>query len=94
MVIGIFPASGGLGTATLAPLIEKLGSEKVALVSRHPENHASYAARGVITRRANFDDPDSFDDVFNGVTALNLISYPSIQDEHRYKVGPSSVGEN
>jgi NAD(P)H dehydrogenase (quinone) len=78
MVMGVFLASGGLGTATLVPLIHKLDADKVALVSRHPDNHVSYSAEGGITRHADFDDPDSFVDAFKGVSTLHLISYPGI----------------
>jgi uncharacterized protein YbjT (DUF2867 family) len=86
MSIAIFPASGGLGTATLSHLVQILPKESITLISRHPENHERYASQGVTTRRADFNDAKSFEGVFEGVRALNLISYPSVQDEHRFKV--------
>lgn len=86
MSIAIFPASGGLGTATLTHLVEVLPPSDITLISRHPERHSALHARGAVTRRADFDDATSFDGVFSGVKTLNLISYPSIQIDHRFIV--------
>jgi len=87
MSVAVFPASGGLGTATVDGLLKQLRPSDLTLISRHPEQHAPLATRGVTTRKADFDDAGSFKGMFAGVKVLNLISYPSIQDEHRFEVG-------
>lgn len=94
MTTAIFPASGGLGTATYTSLLTLLDPHDVVLISRHPEKLQREQERGATIRRADFDDAVSLKGVFDGVNTLNLISYPSIEHEHRFEVSPRprSVG--
>lgn len=88
MTTAVFPASGGLGTATYSSLLTLLDPRDVVLVSRHPEKLQRERESGATLRRADFDDPVSLRGVFDGVETLNLISYPSIEYEHRFEVSP------
>jgi uncharacterized protein YbjT (DUF2867 family) len=58
----------------------------VVLISRHPEKLQREHEAGATVRKADFDDPESLKGVFEGVKTLNLISYPSIEHEHRFEV--------
>lgn len=91
--IAIFPASGGLGTATLQHLFKTHHADpkNVVLVARSPERLASYAEKGVDVRKADYDDADTLVHAFDGVKTLNLISYASIQHEHRFNVSAPSL---
>ncbi|WRT69941.1 uncharacterized protein IL334_006932 [Kwoniella shivajii] len=93
MKIAIFPAAGGLGGATLSHLLHtaKVDPSSVVLVSRSPDKLDKEANSGAITRKGDFDDPDSLKGAFEGVDALNLISYPSFQHEHRVKVAKAAI---
>ncbi|KAJ9091024.1 hypothetical protein QFC20_007759 [Naganishia adeliensis] len=86
--LAIFPASGGLGTATLQHLFKThhANPKDVVLVARSPERLDSYAEAGVDVRKADYDDADTLVRAFDGVKTLNLISYASIQHEHRFNV--------
>lgn len=89
--IGIFPAAGGLGGATLHTLLQICDPKQVVLISRHPEKLAKAAERGASTRKADFDDDASLEHAFEGVDVLNLISYPSFVVEHRVKVHKRAI---
>ena len=92
MTIAIFPASGGLGGSTLSHLLDtaKLEPTSLVLVARHPEKLANEKARGATIRQADFDHPETLEGCFEGVDALNLISYASFQHEYRFKVSNNS----
>lgn len=83
----IFPASGKLGTSIYTHLLTFLGPEDVVLISRHPEKTPSnYSDAGVTTRKADYDSPSTLENAFDGVASLVLVSYPSIEYEHRFEV--------
>lgn len=88
-MLAIFPASGGLGGATLQHLFPLLSSSEYAdivLISRHPEKLQGQNELGAVTRKADYDEPDSLEPAFEGVSTLCLISYASNQKTHRIKV--------
>ena len=91
--IAIFPASGKLGTSIYAHLFDLIRDPAdMVLISRHPEKIPSkYVDAGVKTRKADYDSPESLDGVFDDVSHLVLISYPTMDDEHRIKVSDRSV---
>lgn len=91
--LAIFPASGALGTATVQHLFNThhANLKDVVLVARSPERLASYAEAGVDVRKADYDDADSLVHAFDGVKTLNLISYVSMQHEHRFNVSSLSI---
>ncbi|KAJ9122644.1 hypothetical protein QFC24_004072 [Naganishia onofrii] len=91
MSVAIFPAAGGLGGATYTALLKLLDPKHIVLVSRHPEKLQHEQQAGVAVRKADFDDVESFKGVFDGVKTLNLISYPSIEHEHRFEVAKAAI---
>lgn len=92
MRLAIFPAAGGLGGATLTHLLDtcQFDPSSLVLLSRNPSKLSLEKSKGVETRQADFDAPESFESVFKDVDALNLISYPSFTHHHRVKVSPKS----
>lgn len=90
---GIFPASGGLGGSTLAHLLSSVDPHTVTLIARQPEKLAKQAEQGATVRKADYDDESSLQHVFDGIDVLFLISYPSIQHEHRFKVAKAAIDE-
>lgn len=84
--LGIFPAAGGLGGSTLTHLLRLLPANDVVLIARNPDKLSKEKAKGAIIRKADYDDPRTFDHSFDGISTLNLISYASIQNEYRFKV--------
>lgn len=83
--IAVFPASGKLGTSIYTHLSRLIDSKRLILISRHPEKVQQHLLdAGVITRRANYDELESLEGVFDDASTLVLISYPSIEEEHRF----------
>lgn len=66
-------ASGHLGRRVVELLLEAQAGTVVA-ATRTPDKLADFAARGVIARRADFDDPASLKAAFAGVDRLLIIS--------------------
>lgn len=88
MTIGIFPASGALGTSTYTHLLNLVPNDEVVLVNRHPKKvPQEYVDTGVKTRQASYESsPSELEAAFAGVDVLFLISYPSHVHEYRVKV--------
>jgi uncharacterized protein YbjT (DUF2867 family) len=84
--IGLFPASGALGTSILNHLSKLLPASQLILIARHPERLDDFKKEGATVRRADYDDPSTLQTAFEGVDILMLISYASIEIEHRAKV--------
>ena len=85
----VFPASGTLGTAIYTNLSKLLDPKNLLLISRRPKNTPShFLEAGVTTGKADYNDPESFHAAFDGVSTLVLISYPSIEIGHRFRVIP------
>lgn len=90
--IAIFPASGALGTSTYTHLLKFVPPQNVVLISRHPEKYSdAIKASGVTTRTADYQSPETFLHAFDGVSCLNLISYPSIQHEFRFNAHRAAI---
>ncbi|KAJ5338367.1 hypothetical protein N7452_005095 [Penicillium brevicompactum] len=89
--LGIFPASGGLGGSTLSHLLRLVPANEVVLVARSPEKLKKEEATGAIVRKADYDNAQTLDHSFDGISSLNLISYASIQNEHRFTVHKSAI---
>lgn len=88
--LGIFPASGGLGGSTLSHLLDLVPGNEVVLVARSPQKLHKEEAAGAVVRKADYDNAQTLDHAFDGISSLNLISYASIQNEHRFTVGLNS----
>ncbi|CAI7576469.1 hypothetical protein PCG10_006395 [Penicillium crustosum] len=89
--LGIFPASGGLGGSTLRHLLDQVPPKEVVLIARSPEKLSKEKAAGVTIRKADYDNIQTLDQVFDGISSLNLISYASIQNEYRFKVHKAAI---
>ncbi|KAM0256956.1 hypothetical protein ACHAQJ_004657 [Trichoderma viride] len=85
--IGIFPASGGLGTSTYTHLLKTVPPSNVVLISRHPDKTPQiYQDQGVQLRQASYESsPSELEAAFRDVNVLFLISYPS--HVHEYRTG-------
>src|SRR5262245_23048381 len=67
-------ASGHLGRRALEILIGVPGDRTIVATTRRPEALADLAAKGVVVRRADFDDEATLDAAFAGVERALLIS--------------------
>ncbi|MDX8519474.1 SDR family oxidoreductase [Mesorhizobium dulcispinae] len=69
-------ASGHLGRAVINHLLDarKVAPANVIATTRNPENLADLAARGVIVREADFDDPASLEKAFKGADRVLIVS--------------------
>ncbi|GAA3112073.1 SDR family oxidoreductase [Rhizobium viscosum] len=69
-------AAGQLGQLVVHHLIEsyKVVPANIIAATRSPEKLASLAAKGVVTRKADFDDAASLEAAFAGVDRLLIIS--------------------
>ncbi|KAL2824180.1 hypothetical protein BJY01DRAFT_167837 [Aspergillus pseudoustus] len=83
--IGVFPASGGLGSSIVTHLLELVSASQLTLIARKPESLADAADAGATIRRADYDDPATIERAFEGIDILMLISYASFEIEHRVK---------
>ncbi|KAK4140003.1 uncharacterized protein C8A04DRAFT_32501 [Dichotomopilus funicola] len=87
-IIGIFPASGALGTSTYTHLLKLVPGNEVILINRYPQKiPQSHISAGVKVRKASFENsPSELQAAFSGIDTLFLISYPSHVHDYRTKV--------
>ncbi len=85
--IGIFPASGSLGSSIYRHLLDNVDAKNVVLVSRYPEKIPStHTEAGVTTRKADYEVPETLDGAFNDVSHLVLISKTTVEIGPRVEV--------
>lgn len=84
--IGVFPASGGLGTSIINHLLNLVPASQLVFVARRPEKLTELSRIGVTVRKADYDHPETLDNAFTGVDVLMLISYASVEIEYRFEV--------
>ncbi len=70
-------ASGHLGRRVVEILLEK-GGAKIIAGTRKPEKLADLAARGVVVRQADFEDPKGLEAALAGVDRVLIISTDAI----------------
>ncbi|MCF6123600.1 SDR family oxidoreductase [Mesorhizobium sp. M7A.F.Ca.CA.001.07.2.1] len=77
-------ASGQLGRSVINHLLDtfKVPAGRIIATTRNPENLAELAARGVITRAADFDDTLSLEAAFKGADRVLIISTGEIDLLH------------
>ncbi|RVD51432.1 SDR family oxidoreductase [Mesorhizobium sp. M7A.F.Ca.ET.027.03.2.1] len=77
-------ASGQLGRGVINHLLDmfKVPAGRIIAATRNPENLAELAARGVITRAADFDDTLSLEAAFKGADRVLIISTGEIDLLH------------
>ncbi|KAL4904084.1 hypothetical protein BDW74DRAFT_179174 [Aspergillus multicolor] len=81
--IGVFPASGGLGSSIVKHLLTLVPASQLTLISRNAERHEKEVAAGATALRGDYDYPETLQNVFEGIDVLMLISYASFEIEHR-----------
>ena len=88
MRVGVFPASGGLGTSTYTNLLSEVPNSQVTLINRYPEKvPKKYVENGVTVRQASYESSaEELEAAFAGVDVLFLISFPSSVYLYRTKV--------
>jgi nucleoside-diphosphate-sugar epimerase len=96
-MLAIVGASGKIGGATLAALLERKivpPDQIVALTSSHPEDEKwnTLTSKGIQVRHATFDDPKSMEHALKGTYKLFLVSSPRIQLDYDPNV-PAPPGE-
>jgi uncharacterized protein YbjT (DUF2867 family) len=73
-------------------LLDNLPATEIVLIARNPQKISkAWTDAGVETRYADYDKEETLKDVFVGIKHLNLISYASIEHEHRFKVHHASA---
>lgn len=73
-MILITGATGNLGRHVVAGLLERVPAAQLAVAVRDPSKAQDFAARGVAVRRADYNDPASFDRALAGIDKVLLIS--------------------
>lgn len=85
--VAVFPASGKIGSSIYTNLSKLMSPNDLLLVSRYPEKIPdNFVQAGVKRRKADYNDAESLEHVLDGVSCLILISYPSIEYDHRFRV--------
>jgi NAD(P)H dehydrogenase (quinone) len=86
-------ASGHLGQRVLDHLIDTLNvpASQIIATTRKPDSLASWAARGVNVRAADFDNESSLDHAFHGADRMLLISTDADTPGHRVYQHQSAI---
>jgi NAD(P)H dehydrogenase (quinone) len=77
-MITVTGATGNLGGATLAALLDTVPATELTAVVRDPAKAADLAARGVAVRQGDYDDPAALRAAFAGTDTLLLVSSPDV----------------
>ncbi|BGP14681.1 hypothetical protein JCM10213_006239 [Rhodosporidiobolus nylandii] len=96
MSLALFPASGALGTSTLTHLLRDLSpSERSSVVfaARYPDKQHLVDAKdkGVTVKQTDYDARETLPLAFEGVKTLALISYASVQNDHRFNSHKAAI---
>jgi len=73
-MIAVTGASGQLGRLVIEELIKKIPVGDIVALVRDPGKAADLAAKGVVVRKADYNQPASLEAALNGVEKLLLIS--------------------
>jgi NAD(P)H dehydrogenase (quinone) len=73
-LIGVTAATGKLGEHVIELLLEKVPANQIVAIVRDPNKAAGIAAKGVLVRRADYNDEASLVDALSGVKRLLFIS--------------------
>ncbi|MCX7622741.1 MAG: SDR family oxidoreductase [Thermomicrobium sp.] len=73
-MIGVTGASGRLGRLVVAELLERVPASRIVALARTPDKIADLADRGVVVRRADYNDLATLDPALAGVERLLLVS--------------------
>jgi NAD(P)H dehydrogenase (quinone) len=72
-------ASGQLGRQVVENLLGRVAPSSIVAATRKPDSLADFAARGVVVRRADFDDDAAMAAAFVGVDRALLISTDALE---------------
>ncbi|KAJ5163842.1 uncharacterized protein N7500_005672 [Penicillium coprophilum] len=89
--IGVFPASGALGSSIVNHLAKLVPEPDLVLIARHPEKLSDFKQAGATLRRADYDEPSTLDTAFEGVDVLMLVSYASFETDYRIKAHRTAI---
>lgn len=67
-------ANGQLGRLVIQQLLTQVPADQIIATTRNPEGLADLAAKGVVVRSADFNDPATLVEAFAGATRLLIIS--------------------
>ncbi|KAH6649061.1 hypothetical protein BKA67DRAFT_638372 [Truncatella angustata] len=81
--VGVFPASGGIGGSTVKYLLPRVSPKNLVFIARNPANLDFARDAGATVRKADYDDNKALEHAFDKIDTLFLISYASIEYEHR-----------
>lgn len=73
-MIIVTAASGQLGRLVITELLKRVPAEQIVAAVRDPGRVADLADQGVLVRHADYNDPASLDQAFEGATKVLLIS--------------------
>jgi NAD(P)H dehydrogenase (quinone) len=94
MKLVITGASGQLARRAAEIVLETAAPEDLILATRTPAALASFAARGVVVRRADFAEPQSLRAAFAGAERLLLVSATDLShrtQQHRAALGAANA---
>lgn len=74
-------ASGRLGSAVVANLLDRLPAEQVGVSVRDPRQLADLQRRGVRVRPGDFTDPASLETAFEGASSVLIVSVNDTGDD-------------
>ncbi|GAA5860884.1 hypothetical protein JCM1840_001996 [Sporobolomyces johnsonii] len=94
-MLGVFPAAGGLGGSVVNHLVAaKADLSDCVLIARKPETllaRPGVQEKHAVIRTADYDKHETLEGVFDGISVLLLISYPSIQNTHRFEAHKRAI---
>jgi NAD(P)H dehydrogenase (quinone) len=73
-ILAVTGASGQLGRLVLDDLLTRVAAGNIVALARDPAKLAAYAAKGVVVRQADYEQPETLDAALVGVDRLLLIS--------------------
>lgn len=76
-------ATGKLGRLAIEELLKKVPARQVIAAARNPEKAADFAARGVQVRKADYSQPETLGQAFQGVEKVLLISSSEVGQRAR-----------
>lgn len=81
-MIAITGASGKLGQLTVQSLLKKVPASEVVAIVRNPAKAENLKQLGVVVRKADYDQPESWAQALAGVKKLLLISSNELGKRH------------
>ena len=77
-------ASGRLGGHAIETLMQKTATADIVAMVRSDEQAAAFAAKGITTRRGDYNDPASLAAAFEGIDRLLLVSGSDIENRMKH----------